>query len=182
MQEERKSLFSVRDVETAIVHFGIMELIYPFLIIGYVLIKGGYTPLETLFLILRNFPLCMQIGIGLIIFKEAVDIMLFRRWSEAKADFAVQLEQAKTEGIAAGKAEGIAEGIARGKVEGIAEGKTEGRAEGKAEGKAEGIAEGKAEGKAEGVAERDRQWAAWNNRRIEAEAKGESFHEPPPHP
>ena len=170
MQEERKSLFSVRDVETAIVHFGIMELIYPFLIIGYVLIKGGYTPLETLFLILRNFPLCMQIGIGLIIFKEAVDIMLFRRWSEAKADFAVQLEQAKT----AGKAEGIAEGIARGKVEGIAEGKTEGRAE--------GIAEGKAEGKAEGVAERDRQWAAWNNRRIEAEAKGESFHEPPPHP
>ena len=72
--------------------------------------------------------------------------MLFRRWSEAKADFAVRLEQAKTEGIAAGKAEGIAEG------------------------------------KAEGVAERDRQWAAWNNRRIEAEAKGEPFHEPPPHP
>ena len=96
--------------------------------------------------------------------------MLFRRWSEAKADFAVQLEQAKTdalaEGIAEGKVEGIAEGIARGKVEGIAEGKTEGRAE----------------GKAEGVAERDRQWAAWNNRRIEAEAKGEPFHEPPPHP
>ena len=48
--------------------------------------------------------------------------------------------------------------------------------------KTEGIAEGKAEGKAEGVAERDRQWAAWNNRRIEAEAKGEPFHEPPPHP
>ena len=182
MQEERKSLFSVRDVETAIVHFGIMELIYPFLVIGYVLIKGGYTPLETLFLILRNFPLCMQIGIGLIIFKEAVDIMLFRRWSEAKADFAVQLEQAKTEGIAEGiargKVEGIAEGIAKGKVEGIAEGKTEGRAEGIAE----GIAEGKTEGRAEGVAERDRQWAAWNNRRIEAEAKGEPFHEPPPHP
>ena len=150
MQEERKSLFSVRDVETAIVHFGIMESIYPFLIIGYVLIEGGYTPLETLFLILRNFPLFMQIGIGLIIFKEAVDIMLFRRWSEAKADFAVQLEQAKTDALA--------EGIAKGKVEGIAE------------------------GKAEGVAERDRQWAAWNNRRIEAEAKGEPFHEPPPHP
>ena len=100
--------------------------------------------------------------------------MLFRRWSEAKADFAVRLEQAKTEGIAEGKAEGRAEGIARGKVEG--------RAEGKAAGRAEGIAEGKAEGKAEGVAERDRQWAAWNNRRIEAEAKGEPFHEPPPHP
>ena len=74
------------------------------------------------------------------IFKEAVDIMLFRRWSEAK--LADRLEQAKTAGIA--------EGIAK--------------------------------GKAEGVAERDRQWAAWNNRRIEAEAKGEPFHEPPPHP
>lgn len=48
--------------------------------------------------------------------------------------------------------------------------------------KTEGIAEGIAKGKAEGVAERDRQWAAWNNRRIEAEAKGEPFHEPPPHP
>ena len=86
------------------------------------------------------------------IFKEAVDIMLFRRWSEAK--LADRLEQAKTEGIAEGKAEGIAEGKA----------------------------EGRAEGKAEGVAERDRQWAAWNNRRIEAETKGEPFHEPPPHP
>ena len=104
--------------------------------------------------------------------------MLFRRWSEAKADFAVRLEQAKTEGIA----KGIAEGIAKGKVKGIAKGKAEGRAEGKVEGRVEGIAEGKAEGKAEGVAERDRQWAAWNNRRIEAEAKGEPFHEPPPHP
>ena len=52
----------------------------------------------------------------------------------------------------------------------------------KTEGIAEGIAKGKAVGKAEGVAERDRQWAAWNNRRIEAEAKGEPFHEPPPHP
>ena len=96
--------------------------------------------------------------------------MLFRRWSEAKADFAVQLEQAKTEGIAAGRAERIAEG------------KTEGRAEGIAAGRAEGIAEGKTEGRAEGIAERDRQWAAWNNRRIKAEAKGEPFHEPPPHP
>ena len=80
------------------------------------------------------------------IFKEAVDIMLFRRWSEAKADFAERIEQAKTQG------------------------------------KAEGRAEGKAEGKAEGVAERDRQWAAWNNRRTEAEAKGEPFNEPPPQP
>ena len=48
--------------------------------------------------------------------------------------------------------------------------------------KTEGIAEGIAKGKAEGVAERDLQWTAWNNRRVEAETKGEPFHEPPPHP
>ncbi len=169
MTEERQSLFSVKDVEKAIVHFGIMEAIYPLLVIGYVLIAGGYTPLETLFLILRHFPLFMQVGIGLIIFKEALDIMLFRRWSEAKAAHAVSVEQAKIEGRAEGRTEGIAEGIAEGKAEGIAEGK------------AEGIAEGKAEGIAEGRAERDRQWAAWNQRRAEAAAKGEPFHEPPPH-
>ena len=42
--------------------------------------------------------------------------------------------------------------------------------------KAEGIAEGKVEGKVE---EREL-WIAWNNRRLEAEAKGEKFNEPPP--
>ena len=141
MQEERKSLLSVRDVATAIVHLGIMEALYPFLVIGYVIIKGGYTPLETLLLILKHFPTGMQVAIGLIIFKEAIDIMLFRRWNEAKAAFAAGVEQAK----------------------------------------AEGKAEGRAEGRAEGIAERDRQWAAWNARRTEAEAKGEPFNEPPPH-
>ena len=57
-------------------------------------------------------------------------------------------------------------------------------AKGKAEGKAEGIAEGKsagiAEGKAAGIAERDREWTAWNNRRLDAAAKGQPFDEPPP--
>ena len=79
--------------------------------------------------------------------------MLFRRWSEAKAAYAVSVDQAKAEGIAEGRAAGIAEG------------------------KAAGIAEGRAAG----MAERDRQWAAWNQRRAEAAAKGEPFHEPPPH-
>ena len=44
------------------------------------------------------------------------------------------------------------------------------------EGKAEGIIEGKVEGKAE---EREL-WIAWNDRRLEAERKGEVFNEPPP--
>ena len=45
-----------------------------------------------------------------------------------------------------------------------------------AKGKAEGIAQGKAEGKAE----RDREWTDWNNRRLDAAAKGQPFDEPPP--
>ena len=48
------------------------------------------------------------------------------------------------------------------------------------EAKTEGKAEGIAEGKAEGIAEERELWIAWNNRRLEAEAKGEAFNEPPP--
>ena len=73
-----------------------------------------------------------------------------------------------------------AKGKAEGKAEGIAEGITEGIAQGKAEGITEGIAQGKAEGKAEGIAERDREWTDWNNRRLDAAAKGQPFDEPPP--
>ena len=54
------------------------------------------------------------------------------------------------------------------------------RAEGKAEGIAEGKAEGIAEGKAEGRVEERQVWRDWNNRRMEAEARGEKFTEPPP--
>ena len=82
--------------------------------------------------------------------------------------------------IAKAKAEGIAEGEAKGKAEGIAEGIAKGKAEGIAEGIAAGEAEGKAEGIAEGIAERDRVWTAWNNRRLDAVAKGHPFDEPPP--
>ena len=56
----------------------------------------------------------------------------------------------------------------------------EAKAEGLAEGKAEGLAEGKAEGLAEGKAEVYQKIAAWNTRRLEAEAKGIPFDEAPP--
>lgn len=39
---------------------------------------------------------------------------------------------------------------------------------------------GMAAGKAEGIAENQRAWLAWNNRRLDAEAKGLAFDEPPP--
>ena len=52
------------------------------------------------------------------------------------------------------------------------------RAEGLEEGRAEGIEEGRVEG----IAVTHRQWQGWNARRMEAEAKGEPFNEPPPTP
>ena len=56
----------------------------------------------------------------------------------------------------------------------------EGRKEGRVEGREEGRVEGRAEGRVEGRAESDSNWRAWNNRRREAEARGEPFNEPEP--
>ncbi len=41
-------------------------------------------------------------------------------------------------------------------------------------------AEGRAEGCVEGRVEKQALWKAWNNRRLEAEARGEPFDEPTP--
>ncbi len=58
------------------------------------------------------------------------------------------------------------------------------RAEAFAEGRAEGIAQaltaGLAEGLAEGLAQERRLWTEWNRRRMDAEASGAPFDEPPP--
>ncbi len=60
--------------------------------------------------------------------------------------------------------------------QGIADRLKERREKFKAELVAQGIAEGKTRGRAELAAE----IAAWNERRLEAEARGEKFDEPPP--
>ena len=57
---------------------------------------------------------------------------------------------------------------------------SEAKAAGLAEGKAAGLAEGKAAGLAEGKAAVYQEIAAWNTRRLEAEAKGIPFDEAPP--
>ncbi len=54
------------------------------------------------------------------------------------------------------------------------------RRQARAEGIAEGIAEGRVRGAAEGRAELVAEVVAWNERRLAAEARGESFDEPPP--
>ena len=63
-----------------------------------------------------------------------------------------------------------------------AEGVEQGRAEGVEQGRAEGVEQGRAEGVEQGIATAHRQWQDWNTRRMEAEAKGEPFNEPPPTP
>ena len=62
------------------------------------------------------------------------------------------------------------------------EGKEEGREAGIKEGREAGHEEGIEEGKAIGERRANQRWAAWNRRRLEAEAKGETFAEPPPEP
>ena len=56
------------------------------------------------------------------------------------------------------------------------------RAKGLAEGKAQGRTEGIAQGRAEGTVDMYQQWAAWNARRLDAAANGQTFTEPPPPP
>ena len=56
------------------------------------------------------------------------------------------------------------------------------RAKGLAEGKAQGRTEGIAQGRAEGTVAMYQQWAAWNARRLDAAANGQTFTEPPPPP
>ena len=46
--------------------------------------------------------------------------------------------------------------------------------------RAEGRAEGRVEGRAEGRAEERAAWREWNRRRLDAEAQGQPFSEPPP--
>ena len=48
------------------------------------------------------------------------------------------------------------------------------------EGRREGLKEGLKEGRQEGRSEVQSQWESWNQRRQEAEKRGEPFNEPPP--
>lgn len=49
------------------------------------------------------------------------------------------------------------------------------------EGRVKGREEGRVEGREEGRKESNSNWRAWNNRRREAEARGEPFNEPEPY-
>lgn len=151
LDEKRASLFTVQDVEEAILYFTCMTVLYPLVVIAHEIYHGWKGGWETTYLVLKNVPIFFGIATTLILFKEGADIML-RRWQEARE-------------------------ISRQKRAAIVEAA---RAEGIAEGRAEGRAEGKAEGKAEGRAEVQRGWNEWYRRQVEAQEKGQPFTEPPP--
>lgn len=52
--------------------------------------------------------------------------------------------------------------------------------EAKSQGRSEGIAVGRSEGIVEGLAQANKKWQDWNRRRLDAEAEGRPFTEPPP--
>ena len=68
----------------------------------------------------------------------------------------------------------------RGEARGIAIGEARGVAIGEARGEAIGEARAVARGVAIGEARVSQRWDEWNRRRIDAEARGEAFTEPPP--
>jgi hypothetical protein len=110
--EKRSSLFTVKDIESALIYFTCMTGLYPFVVIAHEIYHGWKGGWEATYLILKNIPTFFGIATTLIVFKEGVDIM-FRRWQEARKisqqERAAIAEAAKAEGIMQGKAEGRAE-------------------------------------------------------------------------
>ena len=160
---KREAIFTVRDAESAVVTYTVLLLLYIVGICIYKWSSGWDGVLAALTQLDENYPRFNRTAIAWIVFKEGVDIM-FRRYKEWRVEHAQNLEKARAAGIA----EGIEKGIEKGVEKGIAEGMEK------------GIAEGMEKGITEGKVAVYQEVAAWNARRLEAEAKGIPFNEPPP--
>ncbi len=178
---KRSSIFTVRNAENAMITFTIFALSCILVVFFHEILIKNQSFVDALYSVGWNISKIMSAATMFTIFEEATDIMFQRIRDTLKKE-----RELKAQVSAEAKAEGRAEGIAEGRAEGIAEGRAEGITEGRAEGRAEGITEGRAEGRAEGItegrAEAYREIAEWNNRRINAEERGEQFTEPPPIP
>ena len=114
--EKRSSLFTVKDIESALIYFTVMTGLYPLIVIAHEMYHGWKGGWETTYLILKNTPTFFGIATTLIVFREGADIM-FRRWQEAREIS----EQERAAIAAAARAEGIEQGIERGRAEARAE-------------------------------------------------------------
>lgn len=135
MEEKRGSLFTVRDVESAVVTYTVLGFLYIVGICLYELVAGWNGVLQMLMRLEATSSTFNQTAIAFIVFKEGVDIML-RRFNEWRVEHTQSLAKAKEQGIEQGVEQGRAEAY--------------------------------------------QAIAAWNSRRLEAEAKGIPFNEPPP--
>ena len=162
--ETRSALFTVRDAEDALIRFTFILFLILGGIVLHEIILEGRAWLDAVYVMLRSKPQALAWATGLTMSIEGGMIM-FSRLQDYRDRRKRRLDKALAEGIAKGKAEGIAEG----------------KAEGIAEGKAEGIARGRAEVYQE-FAEVHQEFAAWNARRLVAEARNEPFTEPFPEP
>ena len=92
--------------------------------------------------------------------------------------FMTDVAKIRAEGVEEGRAEGLEQGLEQG----IEQGLEQGIEQGLEQGIEQGLEQGIEQGLEQGIATAYRQWQAWNTRRMEAEAKGEPFREPPPTP
>ena len=164
----RIALFTVKDAEGALRYFLALTMIYILAGFVYEIVTGWNGLLATGWILFIHSPQFLAAATILIISREGGDIVLFRRWTEARRQHAQDVARAKDEGHNVGFTEGRTEGFTEGRTEGFTEGRNEGRTE------------GFTEGRNEGRNEVQQQWRAWNARRIDAEAKGQPFDEPPP--
>jgi hypothetical protein len=68
--EKRSSLFTVKDIEAALIYFTYMTGLYPFVVIAHEIYHGWKGGWEATYLILKNTPTFFGIATTLIVFKE----------------------------------------------------------------------------------------------------------------
>lgn len=156
MENKRISVFSfAKDlILVDFIFFLIVVISYAIVVTQHELAVGRENAVETLIVIVGHISSFIPVAIVLTLIFEVGGFLIMILWRLYQRRLEEAIEQAKIEA----RTEGIAEGIA--------EGRTEGRTE----------------GEAAGIAKNYQLWAAWNNRRIEAEARNLPFDEPPPPP
>ena len=160
MENKRISVFSfAKDlILVDFIFFLVVVISYAILVTQHELAVGRENAVETLIVIVGHTSSFIPVAIVLTLIFEIGGFLIMILWRLYQRRLEEAIEQAKIEA------------------------RTEGMAEGMAEGLAEGIAEGRTEGEAAGIAKNYEVWAAWNNRRLEAEAQNLPFDEPPPPP
>ena len=160
MKNKRISVFSfAKDlILVDFIFFLVAVVSYAIVVTQHELAIGRENAVETLIAIVGHISSFIPVAIVLTLIFEIGGFLIMILWRLYQRRLEEAIEQAKIEA----------------RIEGIAEGRAEGKAEGKTE--------GRTEGEVAGIAKNYELWAAWNSRRIAAEAQNRPFDEPPPPP